>query len=394
MRNIKETRSDERGQIVVIVAFALVVLLLAAGLAIDGGTLLFNRRSMQNAADAAALAGARVLSQAMCDDTESNATDHMVDMAVQEFATRNGVVSAEDDIYATYVYFDNFNDVVQFSPPVIVGEGAVPSGASGVAVTTTFTQSTYFMGLVGTDESNTGATATAVTGPPFIVGGIRPFGVPLFTVQNMSVGDCFTLSFKNCDEDAPLGDPDGCYIYDDSGASIGQHRGWMNLGYVWRSPEATSWPRAVSSAPAASEMKELMCSGWDNTLWADCQWNNGCQTGDFIHAIPGTTASGIGELKHCPEVYGQQIFIPIYDLVPQYDEIDSAKPANAGAGGYYYHIVGFGGVRIQEQGTSQGASEIRACLDEVIMGQGQPSPNTGFGTDVCSTHTMVVTLWR
>jgi Flp pilus assembly protein TadG len=391
---MKDMRNDEQGQIVVIVAFALVVLLLAAGLAIDGGTLLFSRRSMQNAADAAALAGTRELSQAMCDNTPANATDAAVSAAVDEFSLRNGV-SSTDAIEATYVRFDNFNDVVQFSPPVYVGQGVVPNGASGVAVTTTITQSTYFMGLVGTDSSHTGAAATAVTGPPFIVGGMRPFGVPLFTIQNMSVGECFTLSFKNCDEDAPLGDPDACYIYDDAGNEIGQHRGWMNLGYVWRAPDATAWSRAVDTSPDANDMKGYMCEGWNNTLWADCEWNSGCQTGDFIHALPGTTSSGIGALFHdCSEVFDQQITIPIYDLVPQYDEITTNKPADAGAGGYYYHVVGFGAVRIQEDGSSQGGGLLHACLDEVIMGQGQPSPNTGFGTDVCATHTMVVTLWR
>jgi hypothetical protein len=275
-----------------------------------------------------------------------------------------------------------------------VGDGAVPNTAVGVAVTTTITQSTYFMGLIGQDMSQTGATATAITGPPYIVGGMRPFGVPVFLAQS-NEGDCFTLNFKNCDEDAPLGDPSGCYIYDDDGNEIGQHRNWMNLGYVWRVPESPGWERAVDTAPDANDIKNWMCEGWDGALWADCDWN--CQTGDFIHAAPGTTSSGIGVLIHdCPQVFDQPIVIPIYDVVPHYDEITSAKPGPAGAGNYYYHIVGFGAVRIQDEdnGTSQGSGELRVCVDEVIMGQGQPSPNTGFGNDICVNHTMVVTLWR
>ena len=45
----------------VIVALGLTVLIAMAGLIIDGGMALSNRRQVQNAADAAALAGTRVL---------------------------------------------------------------------------------------------------------------------------------------------------------------------------------------------------------------------------------------------------------------------------------------------------------------------------------------------
>ncbi len=51
----------ERGQMLVIVALGLTVLIAMAGLIIDGGMALSNRRQVQNAADAASLAGTRVL---------------------------------------------------------------------------------------------------------------------------------------------------------------------------------------------------------------------------------------------------------------------------------------------------------------------------------------------
>ena len=47
----------ERGQMLVIVALGLTVLIAMAGLIIDGGMALSNRRQVQNAADAASLAG-------------------------------------------------------------------------------------------------------------------------------------------------------------------------------------------------------------------------------------------------------------------------------------------------------------------------------------------------
>ncbi len=48
----------ENGQTLVWVALAMVVLLAFVGLAIDGGAVYAERRRMQNAADAGALAGA------------------------------------------------------------------------------------------------------------------------------------------------------------------------------------------------------------------------------------------------------------------------------------------------------------------------------------------------
>ena len=56
-----ESPNRERGQMLVIVALGLTVLIAMAGLIIDGGMALSNRRQVQNAADAASLAGTRVL---------------------------------------------------------------------------------------------------------------------------------------------------------------------------------------------------------------------------------------------------------------------------------------------------------------------------------------------
>ena len=52
-------RSDQRGQVIVLFAGAMITLLLAAALAFDVGVMVLERRDQQNAADAAALAGAR-----------------------------------------------------------------------------------------------------------------------------------------------------------------------------------------------------------------------------------------------------------------------------------------------------------------------------------------------
>ena len=54
---------DERGAAMVLVALWLVALVTVAGLVVDGGTLLAQRRALQNVADAAAAAGAMQLDE-------------------------------------------------------------------------------------------------------------------------------------------------------------------------------------------------------------------------------------------------------------------------------------------------------------------------------------------
>ena len=57
---IKNIRNKQRGQVLIIIMIALIAIVGVAGLAIDGGNVLLDRRSAQNAADSAALAGAIV----------------------------------------------------------------------------------------------------------------------------------------------------------------------------------------------------------------------------------------------------------------------------------------------------------------------------------------------
>ncbi len=367
---------EERGQAVVLVALTLVALIALLGLAIDGGSLYLERRRMQNAADGAALAGARRLAQAICATNPSpSATDAEIYGVVRDMVRRNGGLVFK----AHYVRFAG-NKVVGYNPPVLVGGGTVPQGASGVVVTTTITRPTYFLGIVGQDSGTATASATAVTGPPLLVGGgMRPFGVPAPVVAQLNPGDWIKVDFDN----------NGGTIRWVSGVS--QHRGWMNLGYVWNQRENPNWPRAVDQNAGASDLKAWMENGWNGTLYADCAWNAGCRAGDYVHAKPGADASVV-----CAAPMNTVFYVPVYDEVPNCPtQIPSPKPACPTQGsGYCYHIVGFAAIKIT--GCSQGQKEITAELVEYISGEGMPSPNAGFGpgSNACVGHTMVVSLWK
>lgn len=382
-------RHSERGQTLIIMVFAMVGLLAILGLAVDGGTVYVERRRMQNAADAAALAGTRQLAEIMCDASISATEgDQAIWAEVARYARNNGVSDPANNVVAEYVKYTNEGSVVSFAPRVLVGNalsggGGVPSGASGISATTTISRSTYFVSLLGIDTSSASAPATAVTGPPLTGGGIRPFGVPIQLVSDLDPDDpsnnTFSVSFKN----------DGGEIT--WGGHTAQHRGWMNLGYVWNQGEDPDFPRAIDDNAGASDLKGWMEKGWQGTLYADCSWFGGCRWGDYIHAKPGTNSSAI-----CKAPQDTEITIPVYDYIPDCpgEPIPDPKPACPTQGGSYcYHVVGFAATEITD--CNQGGGLITAELKELITGKGVPASSGGYGSNVCELSTIqVVSLWE
>lgn len=364
---------SEEGQSIVIVAAVMMGLLAMAGLAIDGGNLFLQRRNTQNAADAIALAGTRVLAQAICD--EPGADDAAIKAEVDRFAGLNGI---EDLNSVTAAYVD-INEVVMGR----VGAGSVPVGATGVKAVINHDIETYFLKAISISAVNVGASATAMTGPPLTSGGLRPVGVPLPLMTVLEPGDEFTISFGNCSQ------PDQCIVSYTGGQT--QHRGMMNLAYVWNQGEESSdWPRAIDPSGDANVLKEWMANGFPGGVpfYADCV---GCTFGDYIHAKPGRNSSVIGEAP-----VGETVLVPIFDNVPHYDEIPAPKPPQASqGGGYYYHIVGF--MAFEITGANQGAGTIEGHFVNAVIGSGQVSgaEGTGFGQgQACQMHLQTVNLWR
>lgn len=56
---------QQRGAVTIIIVIALLAILMMAALVLDGGHMLLNKTRLQNAVDAAALSGAKTLSQVM-----------------------------------------------------------------------------------------------------------------------------------------------------------------------------------------------------------------------------------------------------------------------------------------------------------------------------------------
>jgi Flp pilus assembly protein TadG len=128
---------DETGQILIIAALAQVVFLVIVGFAVDYGFWLLERQRLQNAVDAASLAGARALVDGASPGIDAARATTL------DYLSRHGYVTdADTSVSVTF--------------PVGAG-GAVES----VAVHVDQTRDTYFVRLVGVDEVELGAQATA-----------------------------------------------------------------------------------------------------------------------------------------------------------------------------------------------------------------------------------------
>jgi len=160
----RKGRGREAGQTVMVAALAMIPLLIMVGLVVDGGFALANQRRNQNAADAAANAGAVLLMENLPFGLTGQPiprTDADVESAVVTTATTNGI---DSDTVVAY-YTDIAGD--RLDPEVEVGSlGAVPPpvDAFGVEAEGSMTFGTFFAGIAGFANLSTGARATAVTG--------------------------------------------------------------------------------------------------------------------------------------------------------------------------------------------------------------------------------------
>ena len=153
MRHIDNAK---RGQTIVLFALTNIVLLGMLGLALDGGFLLAKRRQMQNAADAAALAGATALA--------GNNGNFLTTLAtVRTIAQQNGVQDPTDGSQLTCTYLDNNLQPLTSPLPSACNDLPFANGTavSAVRVTVHETHSTFVMRALGIATTGSGATATA-----------------------------------------------------------------------------------------------------------------------------------------------------------------------------------------------------------------------------------------
>ncbi len=175
---MQDERAMTEGRCFIFLAIALVGLIALAGLVLDGGRAYGERRQMQNAADAASMAATRQLDLYV---TDQSTDARAILAAARDTAEQNGAERAS--VTCRLVRFDR--SVIGPCPTGATMPQATKDAAAGVVVTTTQTQDTYFIRVVGNTTFTAGASATAQIGraggtyiAPFLVCGTAPGHVP------------------------------------------------------------------------------------------------------------------------------------------------------------------------------------------------------------------------
>lgn len=177
-------RDKESGQVLVMVAVFLVGLLALSALVLDGGDIYLQRRRMQNAADAGAMAGARILA------LEGTTADAIA--AAQEYTVqRNGADSCDITI-----------------------------DQSVITVVAHKSTEMTFARVVGVNQVTVDARASATFKPVAETGDMAPIAIKDFAFE---YSETYTI-WDDDVEDPP--DPT-------TGNISGNNRGWLNLDCVY-----------------------------------------------------------------------------------------------------------------------------------------------------------------
>jgi len=202
----------ERGQAIVLFAFAMIGLLAFIALAVDGGSALTERRRAQNAADASALAGARTL---WLQRSQSNLFETPVLQALNTAAEANGIEDTDgaagnhvnENIHAFYT--DDQGNVLPGANEV-GALGIIPPAAEGMRVVTRRDFPGFFTSLIGRPRLQADAEAIAVV--------IPPDGCGDYAIYASCTGDCKNNSLKSTGSSITI---NGGGLHSDSDIHIG-----------------------------------------------------------------------------------------------------------------------------------------------------------------------------
>ena len=174
-----DRRRGESGQMLIIMVFALIVMLVFAGLVIDGGYAWTQQRNTQNAADSIAQSGTVVIAERLVGGVRTGAD---IITAMDRAAAAN---SPGGSTYTAYYTAGNTGDAnigclidssgnctSSLASAVRVTTGAIPTQARGVRVITAYSFDTTFSramaalpGVTAIGRLTASGEATAITGP-------------------------------------------------------------------------------------------------------------------------------------------------------------------------------------------------------------------------------------
>ena len=320
----------ESGQTIVLFAMVLVAVVAMVGLVVDGGATYGQRRSQQNAADMAALAGATTeinggSSAAVHADAQA--------VAAANFANAGSVVTVDDS-------------VIGF-----------------VTVNITAPHQNYFAGVVGQSTWQVSVTATAKVGVPTGATGAAPI---IFSSEAFDPGTGMPLAPFGCSSPpctpAPFGDGNGDIPNGPNDVAWTIYGGNVNTGNCTSSnPDRVKcYLAGLSSLNVSFEVGDYI--GQSNGGFHNALFGSGTGVAD-----PGqcTGSSAHTNVDTC--LSGQDVIVPI--VSPEGTTCNDGHNGGCFEGWALFHVVSAEGGSVKAikgyfvSGFSRGGSAEDVCTD-------------------------------
>lgn len=358
-------RSEPRGQILVIVAVGMVVLIGMVGLVIDGGFAWGQQRHGQNGVDAVVLSGAVMLAEnqpfVSAGETVPN-SDEAIETQLLDIADRN-------DLEFDVAYYTDF-DGVPLTGPVEVGSlgtNAPPPGAYGIEGHGHRTFDTFLAGVLGFDSFTAAVTATAHTGPI-----VRLDGGTVLPVT-------FPVTITGCDgSNKAVKDPSGEEWQQADGGDYSDAAAYI-VPLCAGEPGNVGWLDWTPPGGGASEIEDQIYEPDHDPLWIP-DWYYVSQTGNMSSG----DKNGIQEALNSYAVFptpednapqGTTVSIPLFDATCEEDPDpggvgESAPDPEACTVGegqgqdMWYHLAGWTDFEIDWVDLN-GGSAVCGTVDEV-----------------------------
>lgn len=370
---LRGPRHEARGQVLVIVAVGMIVIVAMVGIVIDGGYAWGKQRDTQNAADASSKAGALKLAENLAGKSPAN-SDADVLAAVSTTAGANVVGLPA----AYYTDFDG-NMITSTGAPATgtgdaaqVGGGLIPPNAAGVRAITDQTFDTFLARVIGFDQFTATADATARTG--YLSGTceaeagciILPITVPV-TV----------LGCDGQNDPAPVTDSDGDKILWSAPSDP------LTIPLCKNGPGNVGWLDWTPTAGGTSELKDVILNPANPELrWPG--WYYITSTGN-INSLPVENA--LNTYK------GQVVLIPQFDLTcdtqPSGPGVTDCPIANVGGNGsnQWYHLAGMSTFKFCTNDGSMPECDVPGPKNftqgAYINGNNKATCDTGNGATSC-----------
>lgn len=301
---------NERGAVAVIVALSLVAIFGLIVLTVDVGQLLYKRRAMVNASDAAALAAA----QTCAGTADSDSPESMADtFALDNVSVANaGVV--------------NITEMVGCDGPAF----------GHVTVDYSMNQDLFFAGVLGFNGPAAVSTeATAGWGP---AGGANPMPVVVYTGSDQG----------NCDIEPGIGMGVPCYLWFDNDLFEGSAFGFLNLCTA-TDPCSEGWD--VDAGASCPSVGTSLRNEWIAGTWQGGPNEINYPDPTFVCRVSGLSSDNWSNLEareggdSDPHVLNvpddHDLLFPVNDCTTQVDNTGTPIGCDTNVAPDKYNIVGF-----------------------------------------------------